>query len=65
MSVIELWHRALGEPAESKPGRADSIAITQILTNIPGWVRCEKPIRTMYGLQKIFKKVNPYFPSWR
>jgi len=65
VSVIELWHRALGEPAESKPGRADSIAITQILTNIPGWVRCEKPIRTMYGLQKIFKKVNPYFPSWR
>ena len=65
VSVIELWHNALNEPAESKPGRADSIAITQIITNIPGWVKTEAPIRTHWGPQKGFKKVNPYFPSWK
>ena len=65
VTVIELWHNALGEPSESKPARADSIAITQIITNIPGWVRCETKINTMWGRQKAFKKVNPFFPSWR
>jgi hypothetical protein len=65
VSIIELWHNALNEPDESKPSRADSIAITQIITNIPGWVKCENPIHTRWGKQKAFKKVNPYFPSWR
>ena len=64
-SVIELWHRALNEPDESKPGRSDSIAITQILMNIPGWVKCSNMISTPWGRQKGYKKVNPYFPSWR
>ena len=65
VTVIELWHNALNEPAESKPGRADSIAITQIIMNIPGWVRCESKISTPWGRQKAFKKTNPFFPSWR
>ena len=66
VSVIELWHNALGMPADSKPGRADSIAITQIITNIPGWVKCDKPVRTAkWGLQKVFRKTNPFFPVWR
>jgi predicted P-loop ATPase len=65
VSIIELWHNALSEPDESKPTRGDSIAITQIITNIPGWVKCENPIHTHWGKQKAFKKVNPYFPSWR
>jgi predicted P-loop ATPase len=63
VSVIELWHNALNEPAESKPTRADSIAITQILSSIPGWVR-DKKINTKWGPQKSFRKVNPYFPAW-
>lgn len=65
VTVIELWHNALNEPAESKPGRADSIAITQIITSIPGWIRSSAKINTAWGRQKCFKKANPYFPSWR
>ena len=65
VSIIELWHRALNEPEESKPTRSDSIAITQIITNIPGWVKCDNPIHTQWGKQKAFRKVNPFFPSWR
>ena len=65
VSVIELWHRALLEPEESKPTRKDSIEITQILTNIPGWVPCQNPINTRWGKQKAFKKANLFFPSWR
>ena len=65
VSVIEIWHNALNNPEEIKPSRSDSIAITQIVMNIPGWVRCEKTARTPWGLQKIFKKVNPFFPSWK
>ena len=65
VSVIELWHNALNEPGESKPSRSDSIAITQIIMNIPGWVKCENMISTAWGRQKGYKKVNPYFPSWR
>ena len=65
VSVIEIWHNALNNPEEIKPSRSDSIAITQIVMNIPGWVRSERPQRTRWGLQKIFKKVNPYFPSWK
>ena len=65
VSVIELWHRALGNPDEIKPTRSDSIAITQIITNIPGWVACQNPISTHWGKQKAFKKVNPFFASWK
>ena len=64
VSVIELWHRALGEPEESKPTRKDSIEITQIITNIPGWVQCPNPIFTPWGRQKAFRKDN-YFAIWR
>ena len=65
VTVIELWHNALNEPAESKPARADSIAITQIIQSIPGWVKCENKVNTQWGRQKAFKKANPFFPSWR
>lgn len=65
VSVIELWHRALNESEESKPTRSDSIAITQIILNIPGWVKCQNMINTIWGRQKGFKKTNPFFPSWR
>ena len=66
VSVIELWHNALKMPEDSKPGRADSIAITQIITNVPGWVKCDQVVRTAkWGRQKVFRKINPYFPAWR
>ena len=65
VSVIELWHNALSNPDEIKPTRKDSIEITQIITNIPGWVACPNPINTKWGRQKAFKKANPFFPSWR
>ena len=58
VSVIELWHSALAEPEESKPSRKDSIEITQIITNIPGWVQCPNPVRTKWGRQKCFRKDN-------
>ena len=65
VSVIELWHRALNNPEEVKPTRKDSIEITQIITNIPGWISMPNPVRTTWGRQKCFKKVNPFFPSWK
>ena len=65
VSVIELWHRALNNPDEIKPTRKDSIEITQIIMNVPGWVACPNPISTTWGRQKAFKKVNQLFPSWR
>lgn len=65
VSVIELWHLALNEPDESKPTRADAIAITQIITNVPGWVKTNTTIRTRWGTQKVFRKTNPFFPVWR
>ena len=65
VSVIELWHRALNEPDESKPTRKDSIEITQIITNVPGWVKSDSKISTTWGRQKCFKKINPFFPSWK
>jgi len=64
VSVIELWHRALGEPEESKPARKDSIEITQIIANVPGWIQCPKPIMTAWGKQRAFRKDN-FFPIWR
>ena len=65
VSVIELWHRALNNPEEVKPTRKDSIEITQIISNIPGWVSCPTLISTTWGRQKGFKKANPFFASWR
>ena len=64
VSVIELWHNALNEPEESKPTRKDSIEITQIITNIPGWIQCPTPIRTKWGSQKGFRKDN-FAALWR
>ncbi len=64
VSVIELWHRALGEPEESKPTRKDSIEITQIISNIPGWIQCPHPIATNWGKQKSFRK-DDYASIWR
>ena len=63
VSVIELWHYALNEPDESKPTRKDSIEITQILANIPGWVSCGR-VSTKWGRQKGFRKDN-YFAIWK
>ena len=65
VSVIELWHKALGESEESKPTRKDSIEITQIVQNIPGWVRHDRAVMTVWGKQKVFIKKNPFFPVWR
>ena len=64
VSVIELWHRALNEPDEVKPTRKDSIEITQIISNIPGWVQCPNPISTTWGKQKAFRKDN-FAALWR
>ena len=64
VSVIELWHYALNEPDESKPTRKDSIEITQIITNIPGWVSCPSPLMTKWGKQKSFRKDN-FAALWR
>jgi len=65
VTVIELWHRALNNPDEVKPTRKDSIEITQIITNIPGWIKSDTPVRTQWGMQKAFKKYDPFFPAWR
>lgn len=62
--VIELWHRALNEPEESKPARKDSIEISQIITNIPGWVQGQGKITTPWGRQKFFRKDN-FAAIWR
>ena len=64
VSVIELWHNALNEPDESKPTRKDSIELTQIISNIPGWVQCPNPVRTKWGRQKAFRKDN-FYAIWR
>lgn len=64
VSVIELWHRALGEPEESKPTRKDSIEITQIISNVPGWIQCPKPIMTAWGKQRAFRK-DDFAAIWR
>lgn len=65
--VIELWHRALGEPLEKKPGRADSIEIAKIVNELPGWERCQKPVRLQqWGLQKVWRKTTAkYYPFWQ
>ena len=62
VSVIELWHCALNEPDEVKPGRKDSIEISQILNSIGGWVRSSSVLQTRWGKQKVYRKERPYFP---
>ena len=64
VSIIELWHNALNEPEESKPTRKDSIEISQIISNVPGWVQCPNPISTKWGKQKAFRKDN-FAALWR
>lgn len=64
VSVIELWHRALDEPEESKPTRKDSIEISQIVSSIPGWVAGKNVITTPWGRQKYFRKDN-YASLWK
>lgn len=62
--IIELWHRALNEPEESKPTRKDSIEIGQIVSSIPGWVQGPNKISTPWGRQKYFRKDN-FAALWR
>lgn len=64
VSVIELWHRALNEPEESKPTRKDSIEISQIISNMAGWIQCPNLISTQWGRQKGFRKDN-FASLWR
>ena len=65
VTVIELWHRALNEPEESKPTRKDSIEITQIITSIPGWVQGQNKITVVpWGRQRYFRK-NNFAALWR
>lgn len=62
VSVIELWHCALGEPDESKPTKKDSNEIAAIMNNMDGWVRGKNKISTKWGRQKYFIKADPFFP---
>lgn len=62
--VIELWHRALGWPADIKPARRDSLEIAQIMNSLPGWIRNTVAARTPWGLQKVWRKDNTC-PLWR
>jgi len=64
VSVIELWHTALGEPEESKPARKDSIEITQILDSLGGWHRSARPVTTRWGKQKVFQRDDPNDPFY-
>ena len=65
VSVIELWYNALNNPSESKPSRKDSIEISQIMTQIGGWVRSDKQVRTAWGRQKVFRKDQNFYPFWK
>ena len=57
--VLELWHYALQNPSEIKPTRKDSIELTQIIANMPGWIKCPNPLRTKkWGRQIHYRKDN-------
>ena len=58
VSIVELWHRALNEPEDSKPDRKDSIEIGQIMLQFEEWEKGEKSVRTYWGPQKVFVKVG-------
>lgn len=63
--VIELWHKALDNPTETKPGRADSIEIAKIMNEMPDWKRLERTVRTPWGPQKVWQRMEgKYFPFW-
>lgn len=62
VTVIELWHAALGEPEEIKPSRKDSMEIAQIILSIGGWKRVNSTVSTRWGTQKYYVKEQPYFP---
>jgi predicted P-loop ATPase len=64
VSIIELWHRALNEPEESKPTRKDSIEIGQIISSLPGWIQGPNKINTQWGRQKYYRKDN-FAALWR
>ena len=65
--IIELWHRALGEPTESKPSRSDSIEIAKIMNEMEGWERRKSAVRMdPWGVQRAYQKVrSQFFPFWR
>ena len=58
--IIELWGRALGE--DFKPTRKDSNEISEILQNMPGWVRCGNVWTQNWGVQKGWRKVSSTTP---
>lgn len=63
--IIELWHRALGQSPESKPGRSDSIEIAKIMNEFDDWERVSKSVRMdPWGVQKVYQKKRPYYPFW-
>ena len=59
VSVIELWHYALGKPEESKPTRRESNEIVQILLSIGGWHSKANPGMTPWGKQRVYEKEMP------
>ena len=58
VSIVELWHRALNEPEDSKPDRKDSIEIGQIMLQFEDWEKSEKAVRTYWGPQKVFVRAR-------
>ena len=58
VSIVELWHRALNEPEDSKPDRKDSIEIGQIMLQFEDWEKAEKAVRTYWGPQKVFVRAR-------
>lgn len=63
--IVELWHRALNEPPEKKPGRSDQIEIAKIMTDMPGWERRKNPVRMdPWGQQRVFQKKQNFYPFW-
>jgi hypothetical protein len=68
VSVIELWHNALGKPTGIDPQRSDSIEIGKIMSKMAGW-RSGKTVngksatmRTPWGTQKYWEKDIPFLP---
>ena len=54
--ILELWKNALGNEF-SKPTRRESNEIALILQSFSGWVRDDKPSRSLvYGLQRYWRK---------
>lgn len=62
VSVIELWHVALNNSDEKKPGRSDSIDISKIMGNIPGWMKCGTVRTAKWGIQRGWRKKKNTYP---